>query len=176
MCKLESQTDKIFANNLVEFAISHLPIIQDSLVYNVPAMNTSFIARNYCMDMVWSTFNQYITRDVIGIVIFKKPRRSVRMPNQCMTYDLHIISFTKFYKPVCIIEIKLSLTRLQIHTFHIILCYNRIKVSFYYSIRSLISFSYLVKSKCRSNSKLPLESIFKCCIRFIVIFHLTCRT
>ena len=116
---LESERNKFFSQDFIELTLTIGTVFKDSLVHNIPPLNTSFIAADNSRDMIFQPLLQHLRSNIIAILVNTEPGSKLRMPNQAMTNYIHSIVFTKFYEFIRLTEIVtvfLRMNGLALHT------------------------------------------------------------
>src|SRR5659263_47151 len=100
MCKFKSFLDVVFTNNIQPPGMTKLSVFIKSLINNIPAVDFPFIPGYYRQYMIVHSFQKAIPADRVAGFIFKNPFRNLRMPDEAMTNNKHIISHTKSNKTI----------------------------------------------------------------------------
>ena len=81
--------------------------------------------------MFFHALNQRIAADLFAVFVNEKPFRLLRMPNQNMSYHVHIVSFGKGNNFIAQREIEFSLGWLHSFALHAVFGGKRVEMFFY---------------------------------------------
>ncbi|KAI6765146.1 hypothetical protein HG531_012245 [Fusarium graminearum] len=106
----ESDTDKVLAENLVELTVSHVSVLSEDLVDNVPVEDLALVAGDHGLDVVLDDRGHGgAVTDVLD------PLGKLRVPQESVATDLLAIGLGKVDDLVSVAEV-LTLNGIPLHT------------------------------------------------------------